>query len=281
MYKRLADGYATKFIQDRPDLSVITDWLNSPRRKAAVSAFRVSIPSKKPGRVIERVSKHVRPAFGAVHLAQWDKVVKSVFAVRLASVRETDVFSMTNDEEKVFSEKSVILVDLVCTSLAEESDTFINIASNISHHAISRLMERGVSTPETLTSDVLQILQEARSLRNLLSAGMEHTLTKLKDGVTYDILVPHGDGALVVRTLRVNAAVKSFFPTPMPVFSIRTYLDKSMLGPREIERMAGFRISRDAVISVEDSRHILAWIQGNAEEMDTRRRFEIAQDLGS
>ena len=39
MYKRLAEGHATKFIQDRPDLSVITDWLNSPRRKAALSAL--------------------------------------------------------------------------------------------------------------------------------------------------------------------------------------------------------------------------------------------------
>ena len=66
LYKKLADGHATKFIADRPDLSVVTDWLNSPRSSAAVSAFRNSVPSKKPGRVIERISKHVRPAFGPV-----------------------------------------------------------------------------------------------------------------------------------------------------------------------------------------------------------------------
>ena len=99
MYKRLAEGHATKFIEDRPDLSVITDWLNSPRCKAALSAFHESVPSKKPGRVIERVSKNVRPAFGGVHLAQWDKFMKAVFAVRMASARETDVFAMTGDEE--------------------------------------------------------------------------------------------------------------------------------------------------------------------------------------
>ena len=152
--------------------------------------------------------------------------------------------------------------------------------SNISHHAISRLMERGASTPETLKADVLQILQKARSLRTMLSSGFEHNLTKLKDDMTYDMLMPHGDGALVLRTLRVNAAAKSFFPDPMPVFSIRTYLERSMLGPRDLERMAGFRISRDATVSVEDSRHILAWLQGNAEETDPRRRLVISQEPG-
>lgn len=280
LYKRLAEGHATKFIQDRPDLSVITDWLKSPRRRAALSAFHESVPSKKPGRVIERVSKNARPAFGSVHLAQWDKVMKAVFAVRLASARETDVFAMTGDEEKAFSERSVILADLLCIARAGESNSHINIAANISHHAISRLIERGASTPETLKSDVLQILQKARSLRTMLSSGFEHNLTKLKDDMTYDMLMPHGDGALVLRTLRVNAAAKSFFPDPMPVFSIRTYLQRSMLGPRDLERMAGFRISRDATVSVEDSRHILAWLQGNAEETNPRRRLVISQEPG-
>ena len=279
MYKRLAEGHATKFIQDRPDLSVITDWLNSPRREAALSAFQYSVPSKKPGRVIERVSKNVRPAFGAVHLAQWDKVMKAVFAVRIASARETDVFAMNDDEEKAFSERSVFLADLLCVWRAGESGSHINIAANISHHAISRLMERGASTPETIKADVLQILQKARSLRTLLSSGLEHNLTKLKDHMSYDMLMPHGDGALVLRTLRVNATAKSFFPDPMPVFSVRTYLESSMLGPRELERMAGFRVSRDATVSAEDARHILAWIQGNAEETEPRRRLVVEQEV--
>ncbi|MFD1958158.1 hypothetical protein ACFSHP_01590 [Novosphingobium panipatense] len=102
VYKRLADGHATNFVQSRPRLADITDWLSSPRREAAILAFRESAYSKKPGRVVKRVSKYVRPAFDVVHLAQWDKVMKAVFAVRLASVRETDVFAMHADEEKVF-----------------------------------------------------------------------------------------------------------------------------------------------------------------------------------
>lgn len=280
LYKKLADGHATKFIADRPDLSVVTDWLNSPRSSAAVSAFRNSVPSKKPGRVIERISKHVRPAFGPVHLAQWDKVMKAVFAVRLASARETEVFAMTSGEEKAFSERSVILADLLFFARAQEVSANINIAANISHHTISRLLERGASTPETIKTDAIEILQKARSLRSILSSGIEHNLSKLKDGVTYDMLIPHGDGALVLRTLRVNAASKSSFPDPMPVFSVRTYLDNSMLGPRDLERMASFRVSRDAMLSAEDAQHILAWIQGNAEETDPRRRLVVAQELG-
>lgn len=53
-----------------------------------------------------------------------------------------------------------------------------------------------------------------------------------------------------------------------------------MLGPRDLERMAGFRISRDTTVSAEDTRHILAWLQGNAEETDPRRRLVISQEPG-
>lgn len=62
-----------KYIQDRPDLSVITDWLNSPRRKVALSALQDSVPSKKLGRMIERISKHVRPGFRVLHLARQNR----------------------------------------------------------------------------------------------------------------------------------------------------------------------------------------------------------------
>ena len=278
LYKGLADGHATKFIQDRPDLGVITDWLISPRRAAAVAAFRESAPSKKPGRVLERLAKNVRPAFGGLHLAQWDTEMKSVFSVRLASARETDVFAMTVEEQKTISERSVILADLLFFARGQECSVDINIAANISHHAISRLLERGASTPETLKSDVLKILQQVRALRNFLSSGIEHSLTKLKGDMTYDLIVPHGDGGLIVRTLRINTSIRSFFPEPMPVFSVRTYLDGSMLGSRERERMSSFRLSRDPIVSREDARHILAWIQGNAEETDPRRRFWILGD---
>lgn len=70
---------------------------------------------------------------------------------------------------------------------------------------------------------------------------------------------------------------RSVFPNPMPIFSIRTFLDGSMLGARERERMVGFRLSRDPIVSENDARHLLAWIQGNAEETDPRRRFIVAQ----
>lgn len=275
MYKRLADGHATNFIQERPSLSEITDWLDSPRREAAVLAFRGSAFSKKPGRVVNRVSKQVRPAFDTVRLAQWDKVMKAVFGVRLASVRETDVFAMHIDEQKAFSERSVIISDLTFVARGHEVQTTINISANISHHAISRLLEREVSTPETIEGDILQILQQARALRNFLSSGVDHNLHKLKDDMTYDLMVPYGEGALVLRTLRINAAQKSFFSDPMPVFSVRTFLDRSMLSSRQYERMDNFRLSRDPLISEEDCRHTLAWLQKNAEETDPRRRLVV------
>ena len=278
MFKSLAKGHATKFIQERPDLAVITDWLNSRSRASAISAFRASANSKKPGRVVERISRHVRPAFGRVRLAQWDKEMKAVFSVRLASVRETDVFAMTIEEHKAFSERSVIISDLLFFTRGQECSTNINIAANISHHAIARLLERGASTPETIKADVLMILQDVRALRNFLSSGVEHSLTKLKGEMTYDLIVPYGEGGLIVRTLRINTSVKSFFPDPMPIFSVRTYLDASMLATRDRERMAGFRLSCDPIVSAEDSRHILAWIQGNAAETDPRRRMLVEQD---
>ena len=238
-------------------------------------AFRESAFSKKPGRVVKRVSKQVRPAFDTVHLAQWDKAMKAVFGVRLASVRETDVFAMNTDEEKAFSERSVIISDLLFAARGQNLQTTINISANISHHAISRLLERGASTPETIEDDVLQILQQARALRDFLSSEFDHSLYKIKDGMTYDLIVPYADGGLILRTLRINAAQKSFFSDPMPVFSIRTFLDSSMLSSRQYERMEGFRLSRDPLVSDEDCRQTLAWLQRNAEETDPKRRLLV------
>lgn len=79
-----------------------------------------------------------------------------------------------------------------------------------------------------------------------------------------DILMSHRDGALVSRALRLNPATKSFLPDPMPVFSHRTYFAALMLGSRDLERMAGLRVSREATTSVEDAPYILASVQGNA-----------------
>lgn len=277
MYKKLADGYATKFIQDCPELSVITNWLSSPRSHAAALAFQDSVGAKKPGRVIERIIKYVRPAFGLLKVAQWDKEMKAVFSVRLASALETDVFDMTLDEQVAFSERSVILSDLLFFARAQDCSSDINIAANISHHCISRLLERGASTPESIKGDILTILQQVRALRIFLSSGIEHNLAKLKDGVTYDFIIPYKGGGLVIRSIRINTVAKSFFPDRMPIFSVRTFLDKTMINARDRERMAGFRLSRDPIVSTKDAHHTLAWIHGNAEETAPERRFAVSR----
>ncbi len=69
---------------------------------------------------------------------------------------------------------------------------------------------------------------------------------------------------------------KTLLSDPIPVFSIRTFLDESRLSARHRERMAGFRLSRDALVSEEDSRHTLRWIEGNAEETDPGRRLDVS-----
>lgn len=276
LYNRLADGHATKFIQERAELGEILSWNGSSRHKAAMTAFQVSALSKKPGRVIERMVPHVRPAFNTLRVMQWDKKFKAVFAVRMASARETDVFYMTPHEREAFSERSAFLADLLFYAHGDQCNASLNVASNVSHHAISRLLERKGSTPESLRNDIVEILQQARALRQFLSVGIDHSMTKMRDGMTYDLFVPFRTGGLVIRTLRVNAVSKTLLSDPIPVFSIRTFLDESMLSARHRERMAGFRLSRDALVSEEDSRHTLRWIEGNAEETDPGRRLEVS-----
>ncbi|MEQ9243867.1 hypothetical protein [Roseovarius indicus] len=275
MYEKLASGYATKFVQEHPDLGVVTTWMGSPKSRDAVSAFRSSVLSKKPGRVASRLSKLVRPAFKSVQVAQWDKSMKAVFAVRLLSSDETDVLDINIDERKFFSERSVVLSDLVFTARSGECSEQLSVSANISHHALSRLLERGAATPETLKTDVLEVLQQVRALRNLLSLGINHGLTKINDETTYDIILPYKKGGLVVRTVRIGAEKRSFFSSPLPVFSIRTYLDETKLRAREHERMAGFRLSRASMLSREDVEYTLAWLQGNAEETLASRRFDL------
>lgn len=275
MYKKLADGHASKLLQDCPDLSAITAWLLSDRHTAATAAFRDSVPAKKPGRVLERLARHVRPEFAAIRIAQWDRALKSVFALRIASVPETEIFAMSEEERLAYTERSLVLADLVFRSRGAGSRSLLSLGASVTHHSLSRLLERGASTPETLKADVLEILQTARALRHFLSSGIERGLIAMPQTVTHDLLVPHGEGALVLRTFRISGASMPFLSDPAPVFSVRTYLDGSMLKPRDHERMAGFRLPREAMIPIEDFRQLIAWIRGNAQETDPSRRFKV------
>lgn len=274
MDESLAKGYATKFIADQRELSCITDWLESRHPQAATEKFAKAALAKKPGRVLSRMAKHLQPPFMAPEVGCWDRQLKAVFTGQMVAAHETDVFDMSIEDQAIFRERSVVLMDLLFVERSQRCDSDINMAANVSHHTIKRMLERGASTPSSLMKDILKILMGARALRQFLTSSIDHKLTGLKEGITYDFVLPFGDGGLILRTLRANPFLRAVFPSPMPVFSIRTFLDESMITSRQRERMAGFRLSKEARVSVSDAKHTMRWIDGNAEIADRFNKIE-------
>lgn len=185
MDESLARGYATKFIADQRDLSCITDWLESRHPPLAAEKFAKSALAKKPGRVLSRLAKHLRPPFMAPKVGCWDRQLKTVFTGQMVAAPETDVFDMSVEDQAIFSERSVVLLDLLFIEQSQDCSSVINMAANVSHHTIKRMLERGTSTPYSLKKDILEILMNARALRQFLTSSIDHELTGLKEGITY------------------------------------------------------------------------------------------------
>ena len=255
-----------KFIGKYPKISIVKDWINSEKSDVALTTFRNSISSDEPDVVVENLTKILDPAFGQLHLGQWDKDAKIIFSVQMNFVSKVNTFKMSG--EKKFNESSIVLTDLVFFSNGKETDLRIDISANISVHTISQLIQRKGTNLKTIDNDVLQILQNARHLQTLFEDSIERKASNFERDKNYGILMPHRNGGLFLETLRIDTTL-GFLLQKKPVFSARTYYTKPMLESRkyEVERMPGFCVNRELKIPPEHYNHMLSWFRGNIREI--------------
>ena len=154
MFEKLARGYATAYINGIQDFGRTVDWIDSPQGTKAVDAFVRSSFSKKPGRLLKRLTPFLRSQFQQLTISKWTRQYKSIAATGLARAAENRVFRLPDDTKPFNFERAVFLADLLLSQNCEEISVDVMNPSVISHHAIARLVERGGVSPITLSQDI-------------------------------------------------------------------------------------------------------------------------------
>lgn len=230
---------------------------------------------------MEAMAPLVRPPFSAPFVpTPWSDRIKSVSAQLVSAAPETEVFHADQNDELDFSERSVFLNDLLYTATEENVQSSLLTVANMSHHTITRLLQRGIANEESLDYFVSLSMGIARDLAQIFC------FTSLERDGAFDFLIPFMGGALVARTMNVSPGIAKSYQGDRWVFSLRTFLEDSMLKPNDRERMAGMSVTADGAMQLNwlgqsreiqrgilleaDVNHIKGWLKANARPSRSR-----------
>lgn len=275
MDEDIAKGYAAAFVRQQVDHSAIREWLESPRRSQAFKKFTLASQMEHEGRILETVAPLLCPPFGNPFVpASWNSFTKMVAAQLITAAPETEIFHASQSEILDFTEKSVFLNNIMYMNTAGKVNSSLMTVANICHHALTRLLQRRVSSEISLEYLVWISLAIARDLAQIFS------LTSLDRESAFDFLIPFMGGALVARTMNVSPGIEQSYQGDRWVFSLRTFLEDGMLKASDQERMAGLSIEEDGTMRLRwlgqtremqrgimreaDLNHIKGWLQANA-----------------
>ena len=260
MFEKLARGHATAYINSLQDYGQFLDWIEGPRPPKVIDAFEDSSLSKKPGRVLKRLSPLLRPQFGQMKIEKWTRQVKGITAMGLASSAENRVFRLPADTRPLYSERAVFMANLLLGQKDDKIAVGLMTRSSISHHAIARLVEREAVSPTSLSKDIEYILYFCGTVSyRARDTAVDHS-------AMMSFLLPFRLGALVAVFMDMDPAQAHKGQESRRVLSVRTWLDASKLSDPDLERMGGFEeLMRDVFYGydVGDER-FLRWIEGNA-----------------
>ena len=260
MYEKLARGHATAYINSLQDYGRFLDWTEGPRPPKLLDAFERSVLSKKPGRVLKRLTPLLRPQFGRMKIEEWTREYKGISAVGLASSAENRVFRLPDDTRPLYSERAVFMAYLLLGQNYDKIDVLLSTRSSISHHAIARLVERGGVSPTSLSEDIPLTLGFCAAIANRTQdSAIDHS-------AMISFLLPFRAGALVAVFMDMDPAQVHKGQESRRVLSVRTWLDAGKLSDLDKERMGGLGeltslMMRDYDVGEE---RLLRWIEGNA-----------------
>ena len=260
MYEKLARGHATAYINNLQDYRQLLNWLDGSGGAKAIDAFECSSFSKKPGRVLKRLTPLLRPHFHGLKIYKWTRQLKGIAAMGVASSAENRVFRLPDDTRPLYSERAVFLSDLLLAQRDDMINYNIITRSSISHHAIARLVERGGVSPTNMTEDIVFILLFCRTVATMTLA------TPIDHSAMMSFMLPFKEGALVAVLMDMNPAQMQEANERGCVLSVRTWLDSGKLSDLDLERMGGLdglkNVMKGDYGAVDES--FLRWIEGNA-----------------
>lgn len=266
MYPAIARGYATQYLNNRPRYETLTNWFNGAGSNKASRVFLQACQKKKPGRIDKHMSSVLRPLFHIAYCGAWQKNLKVYHAEAITSAQENSVFSLTDRDAEIFKERSVFLTNFILSVKNGRAISQMATTASISHHALARILERDLTTKDSLHKETRVILKICRMI----------ALSSLDISQTNAFLIPYGKGALPAVTMQIRPDPND--PKDISrVLAIRTYLDPSMLDDEDRERMGGFEAAVMSAVEVEDPYVVTQWAKANARPFDLMSKKERAK----
>ena len=256
MYEKIARGYATAYVNSLPSHDKILTWFDGPRGAKALDIFEKFCFSKKPGRATKRLRENIRPLFNSPKILYWEKAKKIIVADGYSSVTENHIF-LPNDIQPLYAERAVFQTTLFFEYIPFDGvgTSTINLAA-ISHHAISRLVERGAISVEDIPFTIPLLLNYSTKFAiRVFEAAVD--LSEMQS-----FLLPWADGVLVLVFMDMDPGSDRSGKERQQTLSIRTWLSEEMLKDYDKERLEGLPDER--MFFGESADFFDLWIKGNA-----------------
>ena len=270
MYDKLARGHATACINSIKDYEGLLKWLDGPRYKKAVEAFRQSSLSKKPGRVLKRLRPLLLPHFTRLELYEWTRHRKLLSGKGLTSTLENRVFHLPDDDRPLYSERAVFMSGFSMSQKENIIGVGVKTGAAISRHAIARLVERGAVDPADLSNDLFWTLEFcacfAGRVFDIIRSETDTDNDNDTDNNMVSYMLPFREGALVAVFMNMDPTQKSEGEIRGEVLSIRTWLGADMISEHEWKRMKGFDLATTITNDDTDSTKMRFrdWVRNNA-----------------
>ena len=252
---------------DIEDYGELLKWLDGPRYKRAVEAFRQSSMSKKPGRVLKRIKPLLQPYFTRLELHQWTRHRKQVSCKGLTGTLENRVFHLPDDDRPLYSERAIFMSGLIMSQQKETIRVGVKTGAAISRHAIARLVERGAVDPANLSNDLFWTLEFCSCFAGKVFDTIRSETgndNNNDDMVSY--MLPFREGALVAVFMNMDPTQKSKGEIRGEVLSVRTWLGADMIAEHEWRRMKGFDLATTIMDDDIDGTRMRFrdWVRSNA-----------------
>jgi hypothetical protein len=208
----------------------LLNWQQSKSPEQVMKAMSISAGSKKPGRVVKRVEKHLGGIFERTRVITWDKDVKFVTAVTLTSGAEADIVDTPNAEEIGVTQNGIHQTDLYIRTQGEHTVIDAVTVSSVAPNALTAVAEYKELAAEDINREVRSMLTAAR----VFGTGLE--AAKILPGDIKDFLIPYAGGALEARNIPI---IRTEFEERVPgqMISIRGFRDEATLSDEDKARI--------------------------------------------
>lgn len=230
MYNKIARGYATSLMNKHAHVDNLGKWASSDRPAKLREQLSMSARSKNAERPLKRITALLKPAFNRPIVIEWEKFSKDLYAQSYYLARDVSVHASSENPSHGFVEDEILHTALDIIVSRHEIDLRLVVASSITRHALTRLLERDACTAGELNG----VMKEALDAAKMICGSIRRTGSYI-DG-TYSFLVPYRGGALVIHNYPLKTT--SYGLNLMgETGSIRTWLSPAMITKEMRDRM--------------------------------------------